>query len=233
MAESLHAQDLLIELGCEELPPGALPALAQAFFELTCAALENEAIVQWFASSAVFGPVFAATSKLTPFLIVCAVFSFLYWYMPNTDVRLGSVGRPLDVGEVREVACLAAEVELEVDLGLVEVAQRAVVVLLDLEAARAGQLVEADRLGVLAFQIVEVGDVVVRLHLQEMHAVRVAVAFQLRVGRQRLVEGVGVQRLGMALRRRHRLDHRAHDVVVGVLCGQRPARGLAVGPQRQ
>jgi membrane protein len=54
------------------------------------ASLENEAIVQWFASSAVFGPVFAATSKLTPFLIVCAVFSFLYWYMPNTDVRLGS-----------------------------------------------------------------------------------------------------------------------------------------------
>ena len=41
--------------------------------------------------------------------------------------------------------------------------------------------------------------------------------------RQRLVEGVGVQRLRVALRRGHRLDHRAHDVVVGVLRRQRPA----------
>ncbi len=54
------------------------------------ASLQNEAIVQWFASSALFGPVFAATSKLTPFLIVTAVFSFLYVYMPNTDVRFSS-----------------------------------------------------------------------------------------------------------------------------------------------
>ncbi len=54
------------------------------------ASLQNEAIVQWFANSAVFGPIFAATSKLTPFLIVTAVFSFLYVYMPNTDVRFSS-----------------------------------------------------------------------------------------------------------------------------------------------
>ncbi len=54
------------------------------------ASLQNEAIVQWFANSAVFGPLFAATSKLTPFLIVTAVFSFLYVYMPNTDVRFSS-----------------------------------------------------------------------------------------------------------------------------------------------
>jgi membrane protein len=54
------------------------------------ASLQNEAIVQWLANSALFGPIFAATSKLTPFLIVTAVFSFLYWYMPNTDVRLSS-----------------------------------------------------------------------------------------------------------------------------------------------
>ena len=51
--------------------------------------------------------------------------------------------------------------------------------------------------------------------------------------RQRLVEGIGVQRLGAALRRRHRLDHGAHDVVVGILRGQRPAGGLAMGAQRQ
>ena len=51
--------------------------------------------------------------------------------------------------------------------------------------------------------------------------------------RQRLVERVGVQRLGVALRRRHRLDLGADDVVERVLRGQRPARRLAVGAQRQ
>ena len=51
--------------------------------------------------------------------------------------------------------------------------------------------------------------------------------------RQRLVERVGVQRLGVALRRRHRLDGGAHHVVVDVLRGQRPARGLAMRAQRQ
>ena len=55
------------------------------------------------------------------------------------------------------------------------------------------------------------------------------------VGRQgeRFVEGVGVQRLGVPLRRRHRLDARAHDVVEHVLGGERPARRLAVRAQRQ
>ena len=51
--------------------------------------------------------------------------------------------------------------------------------------------------------------------------------------RQRLVERVGVQRLGMALRRRHRLDGGAHHVVEDVLRGQRPARGLAMRAQAQ
>jgi len=53
------------------------------------ASLQNEAIVQWLADTTVFGPVFAATSQLTPFLVVTVVFSFLYYYMPNTDVRIG------------------------------------------------------------------------------------------------------------------------------------------------
>ena len=51
--------------------------------------------------------------------------------------------------------------------------------------------------------------------------------------RQRFVERVGVQRLGVALRCRHRLHRRAHHVVEHVLRGQRPARGLAVRAQRQ
>ena len=41
--------------------------------------------------------------------------------------------------------------------------------------------------------------------------------------RQRLVERIGVQRLGMALGRGHRLDRGAHHVVVDILRGQRPA----------
>ena len=51
--------------------------------------------------------------------------------------------------------------------------------------------------------------------------------------RQRLVERIGVQRLGMALGRRHRLDGGAHHIVVDVLRGQRPARGLAMRAQAQ
>ena len=47
--------------------------------------------------------------------------------------------------------------------------------------------------------------------------------------RQRLVQRVGVQRLGVALGGGHRLDAGAHHVVEHVLRGQRPARGLASG----
>lgn len=52
------------------------------------ASLENEAIVIWLANNAVLGPLFAATTRLTPFLLVSAVFTFMYWYMPNAKVRL-------------------------------------------------------------------------------------------------------------------------------------------------
>ena len=54
------------------------------------ASLQNEAFFQWLAANAVFGPLFAATSSLTPFLLVTGVFTFLYWYMPNTNVNLRS-----------------------------------------------------------------------------------------------------------------------------------------------
>ena len=55
------------------------------------------------------------------------------------------------------------------------------------------------------------------------------------VGRQRdrLVERVGVQALGMALGGGHRLDAGAADVVEHVLRGQAPAAGLAVGAQAE
>ena len=54
------------------------------------ASLQNEAIVQWAANNALLGPIFSATNKLTPFLVVTAVFTALYKYMPNTEVRFRS-----------------------------------------------------------------------------------------------------------------------------------------------
>ena len=51
------------------------------------ASVENESVVQWLSQSAVFGPLFSATSRLTPYLIVSGVFTFLYSYMPNTRVN--------------------------------------------------------------------------------------------------------------------------------------------------
>ena len=51
--------------------------------------------------------------------------------------------------------------------------------------------------------------------------------------RQRLVEGVGVQRLGAAQHRGERLDRGADHVVVGVRRLQRHAAGLAMGAQHQ
>ena len=56
---------------------------------------------------------------------------------------------------------------------------------------------------------------------------------EVRRQRQRLVKRVGVQRLRAALRRRHRLDRGARNVVEYVLRGERPARGLAMRAQRQ
>lgn len=54
------------------------------------ASVGNESVVLWFAEKSVFGPVFSATSKLTPYLLVTSVFAFLYWYMPNTKVNVRS-----------------------------------------------------------------------------------------------------------------------------------------------
>jgi membrane protein len=52
--------------------------------------LQNEEFVQYLLRNQIVGPLFVATSKLTPYLLVSGVFAFLYWYMPNTSVRLSS-----------------------------------------------------------------------------------------------------------------------------------------------
>jgi membrane protein len=52
--------------------------------------LQNESFVQFMLKNEFIGPVFVATSKLTPYLIVSGVFAFFYWFVPNTRVRASS-----------------------------------------------------------------------------------------------------------------------------------------------
>ena len=52
--------------------------------------LQNETLVQYLIKNEFLGPLFIASSKLTPYLLVTAVFTFLYAYMPNTQVRIRS-----------------------------------------------------------------------------------------------------------------------------------------------
>lgn len=52
--------------------------------------LQDEGFVQWLLSNEIVGPVFVATSKLTPYLLVTGVFAFMYWFVPNTNVRVSS-----------------------------------------------------------------------------------------------------------------------------------------------
>ena len=54
------------------------------------ATLGNEAAVQWLTNNTFLGPFFAATTKLTPYLVVIIVFTALYKYMPNTRVDFRS-----------------------------------------------------------------------------------------------------------------------------------------------
>jgi membrane protein len=54
------------------------------------ASLRSNTIIQLLLNSDFFGPVFWATSKLTPYLLVTGVFTFVYMYMPNTRVRFKS-----------------------------------------------------------------------------------------------------------------------------------------------
>jgi membrane protein len=49
-------------------------------------ALQNQEIVQYLLENQIVGSLFVATSKLTPYFLVAAVFAFLYWFMPNTRV---------------------------------------------------------------------------------------------------------------------------------------------------
>ena len=54
------------------------------------ASLKSNTIVQFLLGFEFLGPIIVATSKLTPYLIVTTVFTFLYMYMPNTRVQFRS-----------------------------------------------------------------------------------------------------------------------------------------------
>jgi membrane protein len=51
------------------------------------ASLRSNTVVQFFLTNDVIGPVLVATNRLTPYLLVTGVFTFLYMFMPNTKVR--------------------------------------------------------------------------------------------------------------------------------------------------
>lgn len=54
------------------------------------ASLKSNTIVQFMLGFEFLGPILVATSKLTPYLLVTGVFTFVYLYMPNTRVRFRS-----------------------------------------------------------------------------------------------------------------------------------------------
>jgi membrane protein len=54
------------------------------------ASLKSNTIIQLLLDFKILGPIIVAASKLTPYLIITAVFTFLYMYMPNTRVRFRS-----------------------------------------------------------------------------------------------------------------------------------------------
>lgn len=54
------------------------------------ASLKSNTIVQFLVGFEFLGPIIVATSKLTPYLLITSVFTFLYMYMPNTRVRFRS-----------------------------------------------------------------------------------------------------------------------------------------------
>jgi membrane protein len=56
----------------------------------TIASISNDSLFQWIQENPLMGPVFTATSRMTPYLVVIGLFTFLYIFMPNTTVRFRS-----------------------------------------------------------------------------------------------------------------------------------------------
>ncbi|MGI9272806.1 MAG: YihY/virulence factor BrkB family protein [Woeseiaceae bacterium] len=54
------------------------------------ASLKSNTIIQLLLGYELLGPIILVTSKLTPYLLITSVFTFLYMYMPNTRVHFRS-----------------------------------------------------------------------------------------------------------------------------------------------
>jgi len=52
--------------------------------------LQDDAVVQELMHNEAIGPLFTASGKLMPFMMIIGMFTFLYWFMPNTKVNLRS-----------------------------------------------------------------------------------------------------------------------------------------------
>ncbi len=52
--------------------------------------LQSAALIEYLVNNTFFGPPIAAAGKLVPYVLVCAVFTFLYIIVPNTQVRFKS-----------------------------------------------------------------------------------------------------------------------------------------------
>jgi len=52
--------------------------------------IQSNTVVQYLLNNEALGPVFVVGSKFLPYLLISGVFTFLYWFMPNTKVNLRS-----------------------------------------------------------------------------------------------------------------------------------------------
>ena len=52
--------------------------------------IQSNTVVQWILNNQALGPVFVLFGKLVPYFIISAVFTFLYYFMPNTKVNFKS-----------------------------------------------------------------------------------------------------------------------------------------------
>jgi membrane protein len=52
--------------------------------------IQSNSVVQFLINNAALGPIFVTGGKVLPYLLISAVFTFLYVFLPNTEVRFKS-----------------------------------------------------------------------------------------------------------------------------------------------
>jgi len=102
----------------------------------------------------------------------------------------------LEAGERarRQCVCLVAEVQFQVDLRPIQIAERAVIRVASLLGLLLCGLIQLQRTRVLAAHVVEVRDVVIGLGDQKRHVVRLAISLRFAIGLERVVELIQADR---------------------------------------